>query len=119
MEENCQYGIWKNRLPFHTMPCLVLNKRLIGRGGRSATSATSAIAEFALRLIVYFETLQKLHCGLKALKFCCVLIALHFETFWLTSQFYSSNLILLHFERNIDKCLHSVANYLLIFWIKS
>ena len=20
MEENCQYGIWKNRLPFHTMP---------------------------------------------------------------------------------------------------
>ena len=22
MEENCQYGIWKNRLPFHTMPSL-------------------------------------------------------------------------------------------------
>ena len=21
MEENCRYGIWKNRLPFHTMPC--------------------------------------------------------------------------------------------------
>ena len=23
MEENCQYGTWKNRLPFHTniMPC--------------------------------------------------------------------------------------------------
>ena len=20
-EENCQYGIWKNRLPFHIMPC--------------------------------------------------------------------------------------------------
>ena len=20
MEENCQYGIWKIRLPFHTMP---------------------------------------------------------------------------------------------------
>ena len=20
-EENCKYGIWKNRLPFHTMPC--------------------------------------------------------------------------------------------------
>ena len=20
MEENCQYGIWKNHLPFHTMP---------------------------------------------------------------------------------------------------
>ena len=22
MEENFQYGIWKNLLPFHTMPCL-------------------------------------------------------------------------------------------------
>ena len=21
MEENCQYGIWKNRLPFHSIPC--------------------------------------------------------------------------------------------------
>ena len=21
MDENCQYEIWKNRLPFHTMPC--------------------------------------------------------------------------------------------------
>ena len=21
MEKNCRYGIWKNRLPFHYMPC--------------------------------------------------------------------------------------------------
>ena len=21
MDENCYYGIWKNRLPFHAMPC--------------------------------------------------------------------------------------------------
>ena len=21
MEENCQYGIWKNRLSFHSIPC--------------------------------------------------------------------------------------------------
>ena len=21
MKENCQYGIWKNRLPFHSIPC--------------------------------------------------------------------------------------------------
>ena len=21
MEKNCQYGIWKNRLPFHSIPC--------------------------------------------------------------------------------------------------
>ena len=25
MEENCQYGIWKNRLPFHPIPCPVYN----------------------------------------------------------------------------------------------
>ena len=27
MEENCQYGIWKNRLPFHTMPCILRKRR--------------------------------------------------------------------------------------------
>ena len=27
MEENCQYGIWKNRLPFHSIPCPALNKQ--------------------------------------------------------------------------------------------
>ena len=21
MDENCQYGVWKNRFPFHAMPC--------------------------------------------------------------------------------------------------
>ena len=21
MEENCQYGIWQKRLPFHSIPC--------------------------------------------------------------------------------------------------
>ena len=26
MEENCQYGIWKNRLPFHTMPWFLMEK---------------------------------------------------------------------------------------------
>ena len=28
MEDNCQYGIWKNRLPFHTMPCFYPPNRL-------------------------------------------------------------------------------------------
>ena len=34
MEENCQYGIWKKRLPFHSIPCTVgrIPKNLIGRG---------------------------------------------------------------------------------------
>ena len=26
MEENGQYGIWKNRLPFHSIPCPASNK---------------------------------------------------------------------------------------------
>ena len=25
MDENCQYEIWKNRLPFHSIPCPVNN----------------------------------------------------------------------------------------------
>ena len=28
MEENCQYGIWKNRLPFHSIPCPANNQSL-------------------------------------------------------------------------------------------
>ena len=51
-------------------------------------------------LIFYFETLRKLCCGLKSLK----LIVLHFQFFLLIVQFYSMNLILFHFNRNIDKC---------------
>ena len=27
MEENCQYGIWKNRLPFHPIACPVCDNR--------------------------------------------------------------------------------------------
>ena len=58
---------------------------------QSATSATSAIAEVALRN--------------KALKICCALTALRFQIFfWLKAQFYALNLILFHFDRNIDKC---------------
>ena len=27
MEENCQYGIWKNCLPFHSIPCPAPNRK--------------------------------------------------------------------------------------------
>ena len=36
---------------------------------QSATSASSAIADVALRFIFYFETLRKLRCALNSLKF--------------------------------------------------
>ena len=29
MDENCQYGIWKNCLPFHAMPCRQLKSNKI------------------------------------------------------------------------------------------
>ena len=55
----------------------------------------------------------------KAFKICCALIALRFQTFFrLKAQFYSLNLVLLHFDRNIDKCQACLANYLLLFSLK-
>ena len=72
---------------------------------QSATSATSASAEVALRN--------------KAFKICCALIALRFQFFFrLKAQFYTLNLILLNFHRNIDKFRASLANYLLFFSLK-
>ena len=69
---------------------------------QSTTSATSAIAEVALRT--------------KVLKVCCALIALRFQTFpRLIAQFYTLNLILFDFDRNFDECQSSLASYLLFF----
>ena len=52
----------------------------------------------------------------KAFKICCALIALRFQNFFRVKvQFYTLNLILLHFDRNIDKCRACLANYLLFF----
>ena len=31
MEENCQYGIWKNRLPFHSISCSAGGRWLLVR----------------------------------------------------------------------------------------
>ena len=65
-----------------------------------ATSATSAIAEVALRTKVF--------------KICCA-----FNFLWLIAQFYTLNSILFCFDRNIDDCRPSLANYLLFFCLKS
>ena len=52
----------------------------------------------------------------KVFKFCSALIALHFQNiFRLKAQFYALNLILFHFDCNIDKCQRFLANYLLFF----
>ena len=76
---------------------------------QSATSATSAIAEIALQTKVF--------------KICWALIALRFQFlfffFRLIAQFYILNLILFHFDRNIDECRRFLANYLLFFCLKS
>ena len=55
----------------------------------------------------------------KAFKICCALIALRFQIFFrLKAQFYTLNLILLYFHRNIDKFWACLANYLLFFSLK-
>ena len=56
----------------------------------------------------------------KVIKISCVLFALRFQNFfWLKAQFHTLNLILFHYDRNIDKCWPSLENYLLFFCLKS
>ena len=53
----------------------------------------------------------------KAFQICCALIALRFQNFFrLKAQFYTLNLILLYFYRNIDKFRACLANYYLLFF---
>ena len=86
---------------------------------QSATSATSAIAQVALRFNFLFRNIAEVALRNKTFKICCALIALHFQNFFrLKAQFYKLNLILLHFDRNIDKCRASLANHLLFFRLK-
>ena len=55
----------------------------------------------------------------KAFKICCAFIALRFQNFFrLKAQFYTLNLILLHFHRNIDQFRACLAKYLLFFSLK-
>ena len=50
----------------------------------------------------------------KVFKICCALIF-----FWIEVQFYTLNLILFHFDHNIDECRLLLENYLLFFCFKS
>ena len=114
------------------------NSYYIIRGGQSATSATSAIAEVALRFNFLFWNIAKVALRseffLNLLRFncaalsvfcaliCCALIALHFQFFFffsVNSAFCTLNLILFHFDRNFDKYRPSLANYFLFFCLKS
>ena len=85
---------------------------------QSATSATFAIAEVVLHFNFLFWNIAEVALRAKIFKICCALIALRFQIFfffffWLKAQFYALNLILFHFDRNIDKCRPSLADYLL------
>ena len=67
---------------------------------QSATCASSAIAEVALQTKVF--------------KICCALIVWHFQNcFRSIPQFNTLNLVLFHFDGNIDKCPPFLAKYLL------
>ena len=87
---------------------------------QSPTSATSAIAKVALRYNFLFRNIAEVALRTKVFKISCHLIALRFHIlFRLKAQFYTINLILLHLDRNFDKCGPSLANCLLFFSLKS
>ena len=82
-------------------------------GAQSATSATSAIAEVALRFNFLFLNIAEVTLRTKVFEICCALIALRFQNFFrLIAQFYTLNFIFFHFDRNITKCRPSLAKYL-------
>ena len=69
---------------------------------QSATTATSAIAEVALRFNFLFWIIAEVALRTRVFKIWCALIALRFQNFFrLIAQFYTLNLILFHFDRNI------------------
>ena len=77
----------------------------VGKAQLETQSATSTIAEVAMRTKVF--------------KICCGLIALHFQNFFqLIAQFYKLNLILFHFDRNIDQCRPFFLATCLLFSVK-
>ena len=81
---------------------------------QSASSATSATAKVTLRFNFLYRNIAEITMRTKVFKICCVLIALRFQNFFrLIAQFYTLNLILFLFDRNIDKCRDCLANYLL------
>ena len=62
MEENCQYGIWKNRLPFHTMLCfsfiyrhLLFGVAFCGNINPTYLTNLQRVQNKAVRIITYSE----------------------------------------------------------------
>ena len=81
---------------------------------QSATSATFAIAEVALRFNFLFLNNAEVALRTKVIKICCALIALRFQIFFqLKAQFYTLNLILPRLDCNANKCRPCLANDLL------
>ena len=87
---------------------------------QSATSAISAVAEYALRFNFLFWNIAEVALRTKVFKICCALIALRFQIYFrVIAQFYTLNLILFHFDRNFNKCRPSLANNLVFFCLNS
>ena len=63
MEEYCQYGIWKNHLPFHTMPCM--SKQM----NSSGTPVENNCSRQNVVLIFFMHTIAKLYPKSLAVKY--------------------------------------------------
>ena len=82
---------------------------------QSATSATSAIAKIALRFTFFLKHCVSCVLRTNAFKICCA-----FKIFFrLTVHLYTLNLILFHFDCNINRRRPSLENYLFFFCLKS
>ena len=55
MEENCQYGTWKNRLPFHSIPCPDQNQNLFVGDKKHFQPIKT---KFVVAKIAYFRMLR-------------------------------------------------------------
>ena len=67
------------------------------RGGQSATSATSAIAEIALCFSFLFLNIAEVALRTKVFKICCTLIAQRFQIF------FSVNSAILYIDLNFQR----------------
>ena len=92
----------------NTMQLLEVSKTQLE--AQSATSATSAVAEVALRFNFLVLNIAEVALRTKVFKICCALIALRFQNFFrFIAQLYSLNLVSFHLDRNINKCRLSLA----------
>ena len=76
--------------------------------GKAQLFQSPQLQKLLCALILYFETLQKLCCGLKSLKFAA--LSIFFGGGGQMAQFYTFKFILFYFD-HIDQCWPSLATY--------